>query len=696
MWSFQRYVALSTMAAAAVIYHAFYTREQYFSSLVYLSTSKLSVAVLGNMAFACALCIYRFLIKLFLGSLRDAEVERLNERVSSAVMETCLAMTIFREEFRVAFVVMFATVTFVKIFHWLVQDRVEYVEITPHISRLQHLRIVSFMALLLAVDIQFLNFTVHKVIQSNGHTVMLLFAFEYLIQISAIFSSIVKYAFHAVDSMLEGRWESRGIYVFYLELLTDLIHLCVYLIFFGIVLMQYGLPIHLIRELYWTIRNFRNRVRDFLRYRRVTSRMDLFPDADEADLVRCDNVCIICREEMTMATVNKKLPCGHVFHVHCLRSWLERQQSCPICRNPVFPPREPDPPQAADHGPQAEPHADHVQDVPALLQDLHNVEFPPPANEPHPEAQVPPERGARVDDPLQQPIPGPSDLPQAGQQPVPLQPRLPLQWNGQPLGVMWNYPNVLPITSMATFVNGQFQYAGQQNPEPVMNQQGLTSVPFVPVISSFSAPITLMTPPGSSPERPRMAAAAAVAAAAYSPYTGLVMMPPVTYIPQSGSSSSARNGGGTSTSAAQAAAAASAASGVAAAFSGTPPFNTGEQPSIEATIESVQRQLEFLNAQVARGEGSSSQTAPETQSTAQEDGPSSSSMTAPPLANEELAANEEIGRDPLSSLPVAAEATTSQPPVQDVPPADSRGPSTAELRERRVQRLEQREERDQP
>lgn len=97
------------------------------------------------------------------------------------------------------------------------------------------------------MDVQFLQFTVHKVIQSSGHTVMLLFAFEYLIQISAISSSIVKYTFSAVDSLLEGRWESRGVYVFYLELLTDLVHLCVYLIFFGIVLMQYGLPIHLVR-----------------------------------------------------------------------------------------------------------------------------------------------------------------------------------------------------------------------------------------------------------------------------------------------------------------------------------------------------------------------------------------------------------------------------------------------------------------
>ncbi len=39
--------------------------------------------------------------------------------------------------------------TFVKVFHWLVQDRVDYMETTPATSRLQHLRIVAFMAVLL-------------------------------------------------------------------------------------------------------------------------------------------------------------------------------------------------------------------------------------------------------------------------------------------------------------------------------------------------------------------------------------------------------------------------------------------------------------------------------------------------------------------------------------------------------------------
>jgi E3 ubiquitin-protein ligase synoviolin len=92
----------------------------------------------------CTLCA-----QVFLGTLREAEVERINNRISQAIMETCLAMTIFREEFNVSFVAMFTILTFVKVFHWLVQDRVDYIETTPSVSRLQHFRIVTFIMLLL-------------------------------------------------------------------------------------------------------------------------------------------------------------------------------------------------------------------------------------------------------------------------------------------------------------------------------------------------------------------------------------------------------------------------------------------------------------------------------------------------------------------------------------------------------------------
>lgn len=88
-------------------------------------------------------------LQVFLGTLRESEIERINERISQAVMETCLAMTIFRDQFNMEFVAMFVILTFVKVLHWLVQDRVDYLETTPTVSRLHHLRIITFMNVLL-------------------------------------------------------------------------------------------------------------------------------------------------------------------------------------------------------------------------------------------------------------------------------------------------------------------------------------------------------------------------------------------------------------------------------------------------------------------------------------------------------------------------------------------------------------------
>ena len=84
-----RYVVGSFVVAGGLVYHAMSTREQYFPAMLYLSSSKLSVVVLGNLAFALTLCLGHLLKAIFLGRLREAEVERLYERAKDAIMETC-------------------------------------------------------------------------------------------------------------------------------------------------------------------------------------------------------------------------------------------------------------------------------------------------------------------------------------------------------------------------------------------------------------------------------------------------------------------------------------------------------------------------------------------------------------------------------------------------------------------------------
>lgn len=48
-------------------------------------------------------------------------------------MDTLLIMTIFRDEFDARFISLFVFMLFIKILHWLSQDRVDYVNLKKHI-----------------------------------------------------------------------------------------------------------------------------------------------------------------------------------------------------------------------------------------------------------------------------------------------------------------------------------------------------------------------------------------------------------------------------------------------------------------------------------------------------------------------------------------------------------------------------------
>ncbi|XVF47080.1 hypothetical protein PTKIN_Ptkin03bG0080000 [Pterospermum kingtungense] len=348
------YAGLSLVATLAVIYHAFHSRGQFYPAMVYLSTSKISLVLLLNIGLVVLCMLWQLTKRVFLGSLREAEVERLNEQSWREVMEILFAITIFRQDFSVTFLAMVTALLLIKALHWLAQKRVEYIETTPSVPMLSHIRIVSFLGFLLLLDCLFLYSSLKFLIQTRQASVSLFFSFEYMILGTTTVSTFVKYVFYVSDMLMEGQWEKKAVYTFYLELIRDLLHLSMYLCFFLVIFMNYGVPLHLIRELYETFRNFKIRVADYMRYRKITSNMnDRFLDASPEELNASDATCIICREEMTSA---KKLICGHLFHVHCLRSWLERQHTCPTCRALVVPPETEASSSGGQHGPRSDAH----------------------------------------------------------------------------------------------------------------------------------------------------------------------------------------------------------------------------------------------------------------------------------------------------------------------------------------------------
>ncbi|KAL7311572.1 hypothetical protein PS15m_009314 [Mucor circinelloides] len=353
------YGCVSSILAIGVVLSAMHQRSNFYAACIYLSKSSACMMILLNMGLIISVLFGKALQAIFFGRLRAIEVEHLYERSWYAVTETCLAMTIFREEFDLQFIVVFTTLLFLKIFHWLCQDRVEFMEQSPANRVTFHVRMVNLLAILLLIDSLLANHAIHVTL-TKGPNMMIMFGFEYTILICSILSTIGKYILNVIDMRTEQTWEGKSMYVFYLDLVTDFFKLITYLVFFLYICLNYQLPLHIIRDVYVTFRSFIQKCRDLYRYRRATRNMnELYPNATAEDLSRSsDSTCIICREEMeivdtTMDEDNpeaaayrgdneqnldqpKKLPCGHIFHFHCLRSWLERQQTCPTCRRSVL------------------------------------------------------------------------------------------------------------------------------------------------------------------------------------------------------------------------------------------------------------------------------------------------------------------------------------------------------------------------
>lgn len=327
------------------------TRQQFYPSVIYLMTSKVSLLVLGN-AGLVATTLLGWLFKLvFLGALRDAEVELLHENVRYAVTETCLALTIFRDEISFYVIVLFTALVFLKIFHWLSQSRIEFIEQTEVVSRLTHLRLVVLMVVLAAVDAAFVIWCSFKLLE-DGPSVYILFGFEFLILLLTIVTTLLRYVLFVVDSRMNGTWTNKFTYLFYLELWSEIAKLIVYLVFFALIFTLYGMPLHIVRDLWMSIKNLQRRIASYFRYRKITSNLnERFPNPTEEELQETDRTCIICREEM-ISNASKKLPCSHIFHVDCLKMWVQRQQTCPTCRSII--PTGPTNPSTAFQGPAAD------------------------------------------------------------------------------------------------------------------------------------------------------------------------------------------------------------------------------------------------------------------------------------------------------------------------------------------------------
>ncbi|KAF2717364.1 hypothetical protein K431DRAFT_288578 [Polychaeton citri CBS 116435] len=390
------YTGASVAAAAACLFKAFSSRPNFYSAVVYLAQSNACVLILTNLLL-CMACsfLYGFQRAMY-GKLRPIEIEQLSEKAWYAVLDTLLAMPSFRDDVGGWLLTMFVLLLAGKVWSWIGEGRVDVLEQQPPSNpRLFHARLSTSLAVNCAFAVAMLRFCIQCVVADPRPGMMVIFTFEFaVLSVSSIFT-MCRYLLTVTEIIVTKRqtkvaiqarkneiraereaervargvavsdepeepievdenevdvpgWEDKRRYLFAFEVVTDFIKLVIYVAFFTVSITFNGLPMHIMRDVYMTFSSFSKRVSDYLNYRKATSDMNTkYPDATEEE-IRGD-ACIVCREDMvaweSAQPANgarrdeglraKKLPCGHILHLRCLKAWLERQQVCPTCRRPV-------------------------------------------------------------------------------------------------------------------------------------------------------------------------------------------------------------------------------------------------------------------------------------------------------------------------------------------------------------------------
>lgn len=330
-----------------------------------LLSSKTMIVLCANFIINVFILLLVALKAIFFVELNTSETRKLLERLLNYIIYKGIFLPLVVPPTIVQAVIWstwLAVLCSLKMFQALARDRLERMNASPSATPWTYFRVYSVLLMVICVDLLWINLCV-MIYQSLGLFMNLLLFFEPLSIAFETLQALVVHGFQLLEIWLhhsEGEsptchrsklkdistggslWEWKGLLIRNLGFFLDIMTLLMALGHYGYIWWLHGMSFHLVDAvLFLNIRALLSaiikRIRGFVRLRIALGALHgALPDATSDELRKYDDECAICREPMAKA---KKLSCNHLFHLTCLRSWLDQGLSdnynCPTCRKPL-------------------------------------------------------------------------------------------------------------------------------------------------------------------------------------------------------------------------------------------------------------------------------------------------------------------------------------------------------------------------
>ncbi|KAI8997463.1 hypothetical protein BDB01DRAFT_831047 [Pilobolus umbonatus] len=307
----------------------------------HVESRKISLLAHVNMAICVSLLIGRAIIRLVFGELFPLESQHMYDRMLNFLLFKVIFIgavmdPVWRYILRMSMWI--GVLGFMRIFSLLSRDRLDSLATVAFVSIKKYYKITLLLLFIFLSDVLWYIGSLYLFPTSLAFLTL-----EFLSVILDTTQVLIKYITHLLDQWRENGFDSKRYINYYTELSADVLILgCTLLQYLQLMWMHgisFGLvDVVLVLNVRSVLRNLHKKLTIYReRWMTMSYVRDRYVNASPDELGQYNDDCAICRDKMKSA---KKLPCGHLFHLHCLHSWIQHHVSratCPTCRRPLSP-----------------------------------------------------------------------------------------------------------------------------------------------------------------------------------------------------------------------------------------------------------------------------------------------------------------------------------------------------------------------
>eukprot|EP00347_Sterkiella_histriomuscorum_P024413 403331202 len=331
MINFKLYSLISALITFITISNSIQKYETFYNIVVHLTSQKVNLVIFFNFLSVVLINFINLLVWVFFDQIRTIESKYIMDKSQKKLFHFLLLTLILRSTFDIYKFLSLSILFSFWVLHWLIYKRSDYLISRGSRGRAEHAKLMVLYNFLIVIDF-LISFTFYEKFLMKGermNEIYVIIGFEFFRLFLKSVQDSFKYSISLVELYYREQWTEKGFVFNIISFLFDVIILCLNMKLFAYIISRQQFPLYLLGEIIDNFVRLGKSVQLFIQSRTLINKLKKLPNVSQEDLVGMDNTCIICLEEIKKA---KKLSCGHIFHLNCLRRWLEQNVQCPTCR----------------------------------------------------------------------------------------------------------------------------------------------------------------------------------------------------------------------------------------------------------------------------------------------------------------------------------------------------------------------------